>query len=421
MPDTPSPTSLQSDAIGLLGATTLGVVCLSPAMTLYGGFGPIFLEVGKSAPMAFVFALLATLPTAYSYALLSRDYPTSGSAADWATLSTGHRVGTFAGWLVFLFYLTNFIIQPVALGLFFTELLAPLSSTIAFLLGVAVCLVGPGWIVYRGITVSIRGALAFLLIEIGVVVGLCATVIVLAPQRGTPLSLDGFSLEPIASDSSGMFRAMVFGMLAFVGFDVISTVAEETRMARTLIPKATILALVTYAALIIVGMWALSLGGDPKVLKAEAEADRMPINVVASSFWGGGSVLVTLTGISATLGLAIVTAVGASRILYSAGRRGAAPTAFARLHPKYRVPWNALHLIFVAGLVGRGGSVQGFSVVGDRRDLFRHDDLPVRQPRRAAVESATNFPVAGRFPDVRPRPRSGNRRRCLLAGPVVLR
>ena len=65
---------LRADAIGLLGATTLGVVFLSPAMTLYGLFGPLFLAVGPAAPLAFVFALLATLPTAYSYAVLARDH-----------------------------------------------------------------------------------------------------------------------------------------------------------------------------------------------------------------------------------------------------------------------------------------------------------------------------------------------------------
>ena len=38
------PVALKSNVIGLLGATTLGIVFLSPAMTLYGLFGPIFLE-----------------------------------------------------------------------------------------------------------------------------------------------------------------------------------------------------------------------------------------------------------------------------------------------------------------------------------------------------------------------------------------
>src|SRR5262249_60513792 len=44
--------TLKSDVVGLLGAATLGVVMLSPAMTLYGGFGPTFLAGGGVATLA---------------------------------------------------------------------------------------------------------------------------------------------------------------------------------------------------------------------------------------------------------------------------------------------------------------------------------------------------------------------------------
>src|SRR5688572_4085940 len=115
---------LRSNAIGLVGAATLGMVFLSPAMTLYGLFGPVFLACGRLAPVPFVLGLLATLPTAMSYAVLSRDYPSSGSVADWASQATGPRIGAWAGWLVFLYYLTNFVIQLVAAGLFINELFA---------------------------------------------------------------------------------------------------------------------------------------------------------------------------------------------------------------------------------------------------------------------------------------------------------
>src|SRR5690349_8860152 len=84
---------LKSDVVGLLGAATLGVVMLSPAMTLYGGFGPTFL--------AAVWALLATLPTVLSYVLLSREYPLSGSTASWINLAAPHPLAVWAGWIVF--------------------------------------------------------------------------------------------------------------------------------------------------------------------------------------------------------------------------------------------------------------------------------------------------------------------------------
>ncbi len=352
----PAPARLRSDVIGLLGAATLGMVFLSPAMTLYGLFGPIFLACGKLAPLSFVLALVATLPTAFSYAVLSRDHPSSGSVADWATQATGPRIGAWAGWLVFLYYFTNFIIQVVAVGLFFNEgLLAlglALPGGVGFIAGVLLGCAWPAWMVYRGLSMSARGAFVFLLVEIATVAVLCATIVWLAPARGTPVTFDGFSPAAAAQNSSGIFRALVFAMLGFCGFDVVSTLAEETRTARKLIPQATILALLLYAVLIVAGMWALTLGGDAAQLKAAAEAGRMPINEVARAVWGRGSIAVTFTALTATLALIIATSVGASRVLFAKGRRGAAPAVFARLHARYHVPWPALHVIFGVGIVG---------------------------------------------------------------------
>jgi len=55
---------LKANVIGLLSAATLGVVMLSPAMTLYATFGPAFSTAGNAAPLAYGWALLATVPTA---------------------------------------------------------------------------------------------------------------------------------------------------------------------------------------------------------------------------------------------------------------------------------------------------------------------------------------------------------------------
>ncbi len=353
---TPPAVGLKSDVIGLLGAATLGMVFLSPAMTLYGLFGPIYIACGKAAPLSFVVALFATLPTAFSYAVLSRDYPSAGSTADWAARATGPRVGAWAGWLVFFYYFTNFVIQVAAAGLFFNELLIALGVAlpggVGFTAGVLLGCAWPAWMVYRGLSMSANGALVFLLIEIATVTALCVTVVWLAPSHGTPVTFEGFSPTSALQNTPGLFAALVFAMLGFCGFDVVSTLAEETRTARKLIPQATILALLLYAVLIVAGMWALTLGGDAEHLKAVAQSERMPINDVAEKVWGRGSIFVTLTALTATLALLIATSVGASRILFAKGRRLAAPVVFAQLHPRYQVPWPALHVIFAVGIVG---------------------------------------------------------------------
>jgi amino acid transporter len=341
--------TLKSGALGLLGAATLGVVMLSPAMTLYANFGAAYSTAGSAAPLAFVWALLATLPTAASYALLSRERPEAGSAASW-TAAFSTRAARWVGWMVFLYYLTNFILQPVTLGLFFNDLLgaAGLQAGVAtYCIGAILCCALPALIAYRGIHPSSSGALGFLLFEAVVVAALCIAVARAAPS----LDAHGFSARASPGGVHGLFQAMIFAMLSYCGFDVISTVAEETKMSRTLIPQATFLALGAFGALIIGGVWSLTFAADPVRLKAMVdESNGMPITAVARGVWGRGSILVMLTGVSAALGIAIATAVGASRVLFSMARGGLAPRAFAAL--RNQVPWRAMHVIFGSGLFG---------------------------------------------------------------------
>src|SRR5262249_26509849 len=163
-----SANTLKSDVVGLLGAATLGVVMLSPAMTLYGGFCPTFFAAGRAAPLAFVWALLGPLPTALRFVLLLREYPFSASPASLLDLAAPRPLAVWAGWIVFLYYLTNFVIQPVTLGVFagdITGLLGISPGTLTYSVGVVICCVCPAWIVYRGASVSTKGALLFLLFE----------------------------------------------------------------------------------------------------------------------------------------------------------------------------------------------------------------------------------------------------------------
>jgi amino acid transporter len=349
----PSKQMLERGGIGLLGATTLGVVMLSPAMTLYGGFGPSYLNAGSAAPLAFVWALFATLPTAVSYILLSRDYPTSGSAADWAEKSFSKKIGIWAGWMVFLYYLTNFMIQPVTMGVFAGTLFQLIHVTpnfFTFALASLICLASGAYFVYRGISISSKGALAFLILETVVVTALCLSVLYVASKSGVTLSFNDFRVSASPTGSSGVFRAMVFAILAFCGFDVVSTLSEEVREPAKTIPRATFLSLLVYAGIIILGIWALTYGGSREELQKIAESGAMPISEVARKIWGTGGILIPITGISATFGLTIATAIGASRILFSMSRGGLAPAAFAKLNSA-QTPSNALHLIFGLAIV----------------------------------------------------------------------
>ena len=78
-----STATLKRGVVGLVGAATLGAIMMSPALGLYGNWGPLAQDVGVIGPLIFVLGLFIALPTAISYAVIARVMPSSGSAYTW--------------------------------------------------------------------------------------------------------------------------------------------------------------------------------------------------------------------------------------------------------------------------------------------------------------------------------------------------
>ena len=78
-------------------------------------------------------------------------------------------------------------------------------------------------------------------------------------------NLDKLSLEPFNPNAlgglgtTGIGLALIIMVLSYTGFDVISTVAEESHSPRTMIPQATIIATVGVAAFWIFATYGLSI------------------------------------------------------------------------------------------------------------------------------------------------------------------
>ena len=101
------------------------------------------------------------------------------------------------------------------------------------------------------------------------------------------------------------------------------------------------------------GVWCLTYSDTPERINALTESSGgMPITAIAKTFWGKGLIFIVLTGFSAALGIGIATSVGASRILFAMGRDGFASRSFGTVHERHSVPWTALHVIFLCGVVG---------------------------------------------------------------------
>jgi len=321
-------------------------------MAIYMNLGPNVSYAGKAGPLVFILALLATLPTALSYAYVARELPSSGSAFEWARLAVNPSVGVWVGSITAIYYLMNVVLQPITFGLFARDLLELSGLPGGFgswlagaLFSTAVC----AWLVYRGIQPSTHGALAFLIFEMAVIFALALTIVAVQAPRGV---FDAAPFLPSSSPTgtSGIFQGLVFALLTFCGFDVISTVAEEAHTPRTLIPRAMMLALVVFAAFVVFHAWVFTFSQPLQTIAGNVKAGKLPVTEIARQYWGRGFLVVVATGLSATLGVFIATAVGASRVLYAMAREGYLPAALARIHPGTQSPAVAYHWVFGGSL-----------------------------------------------------------------------
>jgi len=351
---TSSAPKLLSGALGFAGAATMGAVMMAPALGIYANFGPLATNAGVVAPVIFFFSLLASLPTAISYALVSREMPSSGSAYTWLWRTVRPTIGVGVGIMMALYYIIAVLLQPILFGLFFNDLLAYLgvqnTGFGTWLLGFLIVTVIVGVLVYRGIRLSSHSVLVMMLIEAGVVTVLGLTIFFVKLSQGQ-LDFSPFNPGAALHGTTGLFAGMIFGLLSFTGYDVISTLAEETRTPRSLIPRATIAACVGVGVFWIIMSWFYTMAIPIGDVAKYTTSGVTPITPIAHLYWGGFNILVIITGMTAATGVYIATVVGASRVLYAMGREGTLPKFFGQLHPRFQVPWNAMHLVFALTIV----------------------------------------------------------------------
>jgi amino acid transporter len=332
----------------LLGVGTLGAVMLSPALGIYGTFAAMETTAGAVTPLLFLLALFIALPSAVSYAMVAKEMPAAGSAYTWLWRSTKPGVGLWVGWIMATYYVVVIFLQPIIFGLFFNELLKWFGidgGTLTYALGVvaATAIVMPA--VYKDVNVSAKTALCFMAFEMVTVLALSLTILWVVGGDGK-LSAAPFDPSTAKGGVTAITSAVLFGILSFTGFDVASTVAEEAKTPKKLIPLATIVAVLVVGVFWIFTSWAFSLSVPVSEVESLASQGVTPITPIANDYWHKADIIVTITGLTASLGTYVAGMVAIGRVLFAMGRDNTMPRPFARLNDKYGTPWAALHLGF---------------------------------------------------------------------------
>jgi amino acid transporter len=142
---------------------------------------------------------------------------------------------------------------------------------------------------------------------------------------------------------AGIVAVLVMVPFLFVGFDVIPQAAEEINLPYKAIGKvlmmSVILAVVWYALIIL----ATSLALNSTELAASSLSVPDAMGSLFNAPWASN--LMILAGIAGIITSWNAFYIGGSRAIYALARAGMLPAPFAKLHPRYKTPTNAIFLM----------------------------------------------------------------------------
>jgi amino acid transporter len=326
-----------------------GLVFMVP-IAPFGIFGGVFQASGGMVALAYAIGGLAMAFTAASYSQMSRAFPMAGSVYTYAGRGIGQPVGFIAGWMILL----DYVLVPGLLYLIASIAMNSIYESVPVLVWLIAFVVLNTVVNYFGIEFTARVNKIMLIGELIVLaIFLVIGVVALANGEGR-----GFDFSPIYnSDTFSLelvFGAVSIAVLSFLGFDGISTLAEENRESARSIGKAMIAALALAGTLFIVQTWvAALLVPDPDTLIAEGDAAGTAFYDAADV--AGGAWLATLTALATAIawGFAnsLVAQAATSRLLFAMARDRQLPSILAKVHPTRRVPVNATFFVAVISLV----------------------------------------------------------------------
>jgi amino acid transporter len=325
-----------------------GLIFMVP-IAPFGIFGSVFQASGGMIALAYAIGGIAMAFTAVSYSQMARAFPMAGSVYTYAGRGIGQPVGFLGGWMILL----DYVLVPALLYLIAAVAINSIWTTIPVWVWLVVFVVLNTVVNYLGIEFTARVNKLMLLGELVVLaIFLVIAVVALAQGEGR-----GFEFSPIYNSDTFSLElvlgAVSIAVLSFLGFDGISTLAEENRESARSIGKAMLAALALAGALFIAQTWlAALLVPNPDDLIANGDAGGTAFYDAAGV--AGGAWLAKLTAIATAIawGFAnsLVAQAATSRLLFAMARDRQLPGFLAKVHPTRRVPVNATFVVAVISL-----------------------------------------------------------------------
>ncbi|WP_345166458.1 amino acid permease [Nibribacter koreensis] len=358
--------------------TSLGIAAIIGA-GIFSTIGNASFEGGPAVSLLFVFTAIACAFSALCYAQFAATIPVSGSAYTYAYTSFGELAAWIIGWALIMEYTVGNIVVAISWSDYFTGLLSGvgLDLPIWLTMGTQSAYLGyqavqdllasgqpitaadlptqeayrtwmsapdfmggklvidlPAFminalitaLVYIGIKESKNASNLLVILKMSVVfVVIAVGIFYVQPENWSPFAPNGIG---------GVLKGVSAVFFAYIGFDAISTTAEECKNPQRDLPRAMLYALVICTVLYVIITLVLT-GMVPYTELAVGDPLAYVFTKVGVDWLAG---VVAVSAIFAMASVLLVFQIGQPRIWMAMSRDGLLPPVFSKVHPRFRTP-----------------------------------------------------------------------------------
>ena len=352
------------DLIALSIGAVIGAGIFSTLGTAAAGsIGPNgeILRYGAGPALIFSFILLGAVCTlaALCYAELAAMIPQAGSAYAYSYASFGELVAWIIGWDLILEYAVGNVAVAISWSGYFNSLISPfvqlpgwlthgywqvaassnpeihgLLDTAPRLAGIPVLVNVPAFVIVMLITwllvIGVRESARANAIMVGIKLLVLALFVIVGSQH-----IDTANYTPFAPNGfRGIHQGAAIVFFAYIGFDAISTAAEEVKDPQRTMPRGLLWGLgICTLIYVIVGAVATGLVPYQQLASSDPLAHAFDVAGLQRFEW-----IISAGAVVSMSAVLLVFQYGQPRIFYAMARDGLLPEGAAKIHKKYRTP-----------------------------------------------------------------------------------
>lgn len=323
-----------------------GLVFMVP-IAPFGIYGYVAQGSNGMVALAYLIGMVGMIFSALSYARMSEAFPIAGSVYSYAQRGINEHVGFFAGWVILL----DYILVPALLYLVSAAALSDIAPEIPMWIWLVIFIAINTVINVIGIEITAKANKIIVILELIVLV-----VFVGAAVFAITKGVNGaeFTFKPLYDrehfSMSLVMGAVSIAVLSFLGFDAISTLAEETKGGNKVVGRAIIFSLLVVGVLFIIQTWVAALIWPDYTSFENADIAFYQIAEIAGGAWLKWTTILA-TALAWGIADALVAQAAISRILYSMARDKKLPKILSKVHAKFQTPYVSTLLVAVISLV----------------------------------------------------------------------